>query len=367
MLLTTHHQSRTRRGFTLVEVLTAAALTLFIMAIMATAFQVGLDSLSHLKGAATLSDQLRTVKGIMQRDLDATHLEDEDGNEVLLSQLNGRTWLGTSDQGRKGYFLVQQPTAPSPTLGDPYFTEVSQALDVDGVGSQRATNHVLSMTVKLEGDKKENALVAEAPLNMVIDPSNNLSLLNNPTSEYASKWGQVTYFLVPVRTNPADPTTAITTSDDNGLTPIPLYTLHRRQQVLSMTTPPTPILGTGFVDISTDVSGNINSAATITLVANRFGTTSNPRETTADGSDILLSNVVSFQVRLMVKSENPATAGDYEYKDLPTAGSFDSANPETMYPEVGGFKQNVIGLQIKVRVYDIRQKMTRQITIEQKL
>ena len=41
---------RTREGFTLVEMLVAVALTLFIMVLLSQAFAAGLEAFRHLKG-----------------------------------------------------------------------------------------------------------------------------------------------------------------------------------------------------------------------------------------------------------------------------------------------------------------------------
>ncbi|MGL6097934.1 MAG: PulJ/GspJ family protein, partial [Fimbriiglobus sp.] len=75
-----------RRGFTLVELLVAAALSVVIMYILATAFKTGTDTLSSLKSLGTLSDQLRTAQTVLGADLAAPHLEDENGNVVPVSR-----------------------------------------------------------------------------------------------------------------------------------------------------------------------------------------------------------------------------------------------------------------------------------------
>ena len=95
---------RPRRGFTLVELLVACALTVLIMAVLATAFQTGLATFSHLKSTVGLSEQLRSAESVMRRDLEATHLEDADGVPVRISS------LGATPPAR-GYLEVIQATA----------------------------------------------------------------------------------------------------------------------------------------------------------------------------------------------------------------------------------------------------------------
>ena len=344
-MLMTQYQSCTRRGFTLVELLTASALTLFIMSIMATAFQVGLDSLSHLKGAATLSDQLRTVKGIMQRDLEATHLEDEYGKEKAISQLDGKEWKNdTSIKDRKGYFLVSQPSTPeamTPAANSAVNTAIKYDFEGtdDGVASYRVTDQILSMTIKLKGGKPED-------LYTVTDSTG--------ASQFVSQWSEVTYFL--------KATTSIETSTDNGLTAVPLHTLHRAQRLLMTKT--TPFSGTAVDNPGLSINGaNLTTPSDVIDQTKRYGGAATPTPDTTGGSDILLSNVVSFQVRLMLEGAG-TTATTYDYVELPTGmTSFDSAADRSA--TIGD--RNVIGIQIKIRVYDSRQKMTRQITLEEKL
>src|SRR5687767_11429926 len=74
-----------RPGFTLVELLVATALIVVIMAILATAFSVGMDTFSELKSIGDLSEQLRTADDVLRRDLAAAHMEDPAGSVVRVS------------------------------------------------------------------------------------------------------------------------------------------------------------------------------------------------------------------------------------------------------------------------------------------
>src|SRR5437762_2977091 len=66
---------RTREGFTLVEMLVAVALTLFIMVLLSQAFAAGLEAFRHLKGIGDMEERLRTTSIILRQDLLSPHFE----------------------------------------------------------------------------------------------------------------------------------------------------------------------------------------------------------------------------------------------------------------------------------------------------
>jgi len=64
-----------RRGFSLVELMVAMALIVFIMAILSEAFKDASDTFRVLKGVNDLAERLRAVTGLMRRELAADHFE----------------------------------------------------------------------------------------------------------------------------------------------------------------------------------------------------------------------------------------------------------------------------------------------------
>src|SRR5262249_13030922 len=62
-----------RRGFTLVEMLVAMALTMFIMVILSEAFATGLDSFRQLKAIGDMEESLRAAATVLRADLAADH------------------------------------------------------------------------------------------------------------------------------------------------------------------------------------------------------------------------------------------------------------------------------------------------------
>src|SRR3954471_20148292 len=66
---------RRRQGFTLVELMVAMALIVFIMAILAQAFGAASKTFRDLKGAGDLAERLRAINTMLRRDLAADHFE----------------------------------------------------------------------------------------------------------------------------------------------------------------------------------------------------------------------------------------------------------------------------------------------------
>ena len=64
---------RQRRAFTLVEMLVAMALIIFIMAILSEAFVAGLETFRQLKAIGDMQEKLRSVATVLRRDLAAEH------------------------------------------------------------------------------------------------------------------------------------------------------------------------------------------------------------------------------------------------------------------------------------------------------
>src|SRR5262249_25303957 len=101
---------RRRRGFTLVELLVAMALTLFIMVILSEAFSAGLSSFRQLKAVSVMQERLRTAASILRRDLRANLFPQASGNPLTVSGLDLTS--PTYQAPNVGFFrLWQQNTA----------------------------------------------------------------------------------------------------------------------------------------------------------------------------------------------------------------------------------------------------------------
>src|SRR5438045_3369793 len=64
-----------RRGFTITELLVAMALIVFIMYILAEAFDSGLSTFRKLKSISDMNDRLRTAHNTIRKLLAADHFE----------------------------------------------------------------------------------------------------------------------------------------------------------------------------------------------------------------------------------------------------------------------------------------------------
>ncbi len=391
---------RPRRGFTLVELLVACALTVLIMAVLATAFKTGLDTFSNLKSTVGLSEQLRAAESVMRRDLEAPHLENADGVAVRVS--SGAT-------APRGYFEVLQATQPNAA------TFVKEGTE-DGTDSYRGTDQAIFCTTHLGGKSAQELYFGEAP--DTVDPSFADYLPQGST--YASDWAELAFFL-----RPSGP---FTKSDDPTVLPVQLFTLHRRQRVLARKSVLLPFGGayatpddyrTAYPDasISSQVQlvppgpmpppvqyARLNDPSTVQGRRDRFGyyTTGPAAGSVPDpvmpdsfgsarsfssvlrasgaaiGTDILVTNVVSMHVRVLdgtgkfydrfTQVPNPAPsppAPPY----LPGSG----VAPPTSYPNSGateGFRLDTApanvqmrAIQIKLRVYDTKNRLTRQLTM----
>ncbi|HEY7425915.1 MAG TPA: prepilin-type N-terminal cleavage/methylation domain-containing protein [Gemmataceae bacterium] len=130
---------RRRQGFTLVELLVAMALVMFIMAILSQAFAAATQTFRDLKSAADMAEKLRTTTGIMRRYLASDHFE----GKRRLSDPN----FWQNGPPREGFFRVWH--------GAPSFFE-GHGLDANEPPSLLSTSHALHFTVKLRGNQRDD-------------------------------------------------------------------------------------------------------------------------------------------------------------------------------------------------------------------
>ncbi len=370
------HTAR-RSGFTLVELIVAAGLTVLIMAVLATGFQVGLQSLSTLKSAGDLADRLRTTETMLRLDLDAPHFDTgSNPGSLPLSELG----IGVAPAG--GFFQIRQGGA-----------SVLEGIDQDSLSSTRvvtsaipvavtaSTTHSLSMTVRRTGKTPGDlfAAVDGGVGTILAQPANQMDVAVTG-STYVTDWAEVHWFL--------DTSRPVV---QNGVTTFPLC---RRVRLLTKSPPPLPPAppGSSLAEVvSADPAGNTNTLATIANPANRlvpaaFTALANP---VRFGDDIVITNVVSFEVK---PTWQPVVGGPAPRTNFaPSAPSvlnadfpFDDLSPgngvNTVFDTfLGGFAPaitspanqvtpvRITGVQIKIRVYDAKNKLTRQAVVTSKL
>jgi type II secretory pathway pseudopilin PulG len=401
-------KSRRRHGFTLIEILVAMGLTIFILSILAECFIAGADLFRGLKAVGDLNASLRTATNILSSDLSADHFE---GKRRLS---DSKFWIAL-DNGppKQGYFYLEQgnPIAPA---SDPQYEQT----DADGIPSRRRTVSTpnsltfsgckLAMTVKARGYQPQNYFSASIPGGPLLTIA---TTLGNPAGRYqaagsfSSQWVEVSYFLAPVQGS-AVPVTASGT---------PLYGLYRQQRLIIASNTNTALNWTATQQIpgsylatynskfSCQVNPNasassvlyFNGPADVTIperraafafpgVAQRSGGTqgfvpvnfvsTNPNGFYIDasnnpsGEDLLLTDVLSFDIQVLT------TLNTSDFADLPSPYYFDTwsnrqddvynytnattaVNPNSSY--------QILALKITLRVYDEKTQLARQITLIQ--
>jgi prepilin-type N-terminal cleavage/methylation domain-containing protein len=219
---------RPRRGFTLVEMLVAMALIIFIMVILTEAFTAGMESFRALKTIGDMNEKLRTAANVLRKDLQADHF---DGRKRLS---DASFWV--EGPPREGFFRIWQGRPllvdPNDPTGTP-MRSIYEGIDDDGIPSYRATNHFLHFTVKLRANRRDQFASATLPVGPPLTsqtpsslfktggPFDNLFQVSRrfqiPPS-YTSQWYEVVYFLQAV---PGDLAASVTQR----------YTLFRHQRL----------------------------------------------------------------------------------------------------------------------------------------
>lgn len=315
-------------AFTITEMLVSLAIIMFIMAIVSEAFVAGLDSFRQMKAVGDLDQRLRAATILLRNDLMADHF-----NQPPMKVSN----ITLNPPPKQGYFHVQDPGS------------VPEGADGDGIPSVRSgTPPLLAFTVnwsKGSGDKqdphlmrRQNYLAAFCPPLASLTPPQYYDV-PAPGQNYLSQTAEVAYFLTP----------------NNASTPggTPLFSLHRRQCLLLTPEGAERVAGqTGtpsvHYDISYGPSGKFNTLEDVASQASRSVLLATPLTAPNNvGTDIILTDVLSFTVRLMPSGTNT-------FVDL----SYDTAAP-------GG--SLIRAVEITLRVWDVKTSTTRQITVVQDL
>lgn len=410
MISTRTCTTRSRRGFTLVELMVAAALAITIMWILAESFKMGIDFARSARSTGDMMTQLNNVGQIMTRDLQFNHFIGTptvtNSNGKLASQRldqlgsSGTTTNATGYIPPNGYFQLYSPPAASSTS------------DTEGFQINTATATTLQFTAYQPGGSAQNQYFATVG-----------------GTVYTSRAAEIALFLgspsgAGVATGVTPPTP--------GLTSQPLYNLYRRQRLVGVTsddavnlaqavaadqsagwtlgsgevisvtpmTPPTPATTTPTINtlagfssgtaarLAPYVAGTTYQAPSFAPLSSTYGRA---------GDDILLTNVLSFEV-LASWSTNTSSLGvsaipvaynssprsfssnsnyPYDYLSLSSMNTKVLPNLFDTWSQVSGwnnlsnlgtnFSGNLIpmpirvtSLQITVRIYDPKTKQARQ-------
>jgi prepilin-type N-terminal cleavage/methylation domain-containing protein len=419
---------RRRSGFTLVEVLVAMALILFIMTILGAAFSAATQTVSDLKSAGDLAEKLRGAATVIKRDLEANQLTQAGGTPVRLKDL----WSGATPQPPQTGFLRLFEGNPA----------VLEGTDINGQPSYYQTSASLAYTITLTqpcGARRNDYLSAYVPGTPLVyagDPGQTPpdqryeDTPNTATpSVYNYASAEAALFLVPT----GDVTDASGTGGAQKL-----YALYRRQFLTvpngwgPSNTSPYPVgPASQYVEVSIlpsagevpTASPTFNSLTELTMpikrfwmnrgnpagvyqaappppaIPNRFGyATMGDCNPAYKASDLLMPDVLSMDVRVLL-------AGDSDFRDLfdqqvqqyatgPSGGNnpaftgagtprvFDTwsgAGPYALWNTPGlltsvplfmradGVTISIRAIQVTLRVWDFKTKKTRQVTIVQEM
>ncbi|MBO0700610.1 MAG: prepilin-type N-terminal cleavage/methylation domain-containing protein [Zavarzinella sp.] len=235
-----------RAAFTLVEMMVAMALTLFIMAIIAEVFGSAQRTFSAMRTAGQLQERMRSGAMVLRRDLQSEHFDGpfvagRGGPRVGDQRLDQAGWVPS----RRGYFEIRQ-FAPSIYEPIQYFVNNGGVplTDGEGIVSTRAdgptvanpsTGHVLRMTVHLPDLSAPELFAAELPATVTAVTVNGQGpvplAINNKINSFVtgqpfvySRWAEVQYFL---KAN------GESTPQTNNGPSLPLYSLRRRVRLLA--------------------------------------------------------------------------------------------------------------------------------------
>jgi prepilin-type N-terminal cleavage/methylation domain-containing protein len=375
---------RARGGFTLIELMVAMALTLFIMVILSQAFVASLDTFSGLKAIGDMQQNLRTAEVMLRDDLSQDHFEGKRRVSDLTIVANASELNAHHPQA--GFFAVRQSSPLSAVAGAPYYNEGNDSFTVPSV---RAVDHMIYMTVKRKGNRPENffntALQGDAGtlgtffnVNTAYDiPSTDLPYSTqtlkydgSTTGYFSSQWAEVLYYLVRTGSTeqPNDPTSTLGT---------PTYGLYRAQFV--MVPDATNLTGKfanakldpTFIGLSCNPDGatlKFYTPADAAVIGQRVI----PDLTAFDPLDprvfkaatLVCPNVIAFNVRIISLNANLTnlTFGDLSFAST-YKGVYDTAKFQvTGYPNNG-----LRGIQVTLRVWDNKTRQTRQATVTQDL
>jgi len=388
---------RRRQGFTLVELLVATALIMFIMVILTQAYTASMKAFQDLKAYGDMDKRLRTVSRTLRDDL---------SNYALYGQGNTRkyisdpTFFSANWPPTQGFFRIYNGGNSAGSPSDPYYT--FEGSDGDGIAGRRAQDHILHFTMqKPQGNDRSNYFFGA-----LTDPNSPLfatypdTLYQVPGSIFSTTWAEVAYFLYPNGATAAGST--------------PLYGLYRRQLLVldsstaqaantsnAANTTPIPNAKASFYSgkISMKVQGPslyFNSPADLASPPNRLGMNGvmpaysppgSPNYLTyqpiGDGSDLLLTDVISFEVKPLVPSATDPSDPSSPYVPLYQIGGFNDPNnsfgnarvfdtwtqdPTNTYNANNvPLQVQIQALEITVRVWDFKSQMTRQMTIVKEL
>jgi len=361
--MTRNYRTHTRRGFTLVELMIAAAITVLIMTVLSICFQTSMKAMSAMRAQGDAADQLRAVGEVIKRDFKADHhlpMEPDPSGLILNS---GK---------RISDYRFDNLATPAPATGFVYIQSPASTMEGND-GSFDSTlggnSTVVWFTCVLPGGSDANVYTA-----------------TSGGVVFTSEAAEVAYFLLP------------NGQFTSGSPQLPLYNLYRRQRLVAMSTDKQATFpAADFEVISTFLAPGPTVNTMNTLASGtRNGVALSPLFSAGRiGDDIILSNVLSFEVKPTWTTQVPASfppprpfppfgptglsVGAVDNNNLTNPYSTDSPydtlhmytapNPYTNMTStfdtlsLGTSRIRVNGVQVRLRVYDTKVKTARQLSL----
>ena len=374
--------TRGRQGFTLVELLVAAALCVIIMSVLATVFQISIDTMRQLRSTTDMADQLRAATEVIRLDLQNDHFvagasSFNQSTKLSGQQVDATGWVPPAG----GFFRI---------LSNNGTQEGSDGLGLFSFRADGTVGNLLHFTSIAPTGLDRDLYTAP-----ITSPTT-----GNPINSQAA---EIAYFLVAM---PGGPTTG-------GPSPVSLFTLIRRQRLVALN--PTvatqfnlavassPTLAPGFISLNA-TTGQTNTLADVINPANRLGganatgTPATPLNPNASGSlaadaqmgplsstpgdDFLLSNVISLDVRVLWTAVSASAVLPQSFANTTTGVIINSESPFDALSNAGtaefdtrlGSTTNlppnqirVRSIQVRIRIWDPKVQNARQATITQAL
>ncbi len=393
------HRRHARRGFTLVELMVATALVVLILTILAVAFGAATDSLSRLRSMGNMATDLRGAQDKLRADLEAEHFDSGDSPGVL--RLADLKYDQLTPGGRQttppvsGYVRIEQSAS------------IYEGEDADRMSSTRA-NDAIEFTVKRLGTSPDDLFVVPATTPELLARSASDTPI--AANQFVTKWARVRWFL----------------GNAQNVGGVQTFTLYRSVRAISpvsgLPIAPATLTAAELPLVSHTSANRTHSLGDLTsplvrldadaaAVPTRFTIPYQPG-TANQGDDIMLSNVTSFEVKptwtggsrgprqflpaaIAIGTPIPDGAGlgttqnlDYPFDDLPLVTEnttlanqrvFDTWSPVVQNPappppatpnawNVPGsnlslpLRIRVTALQVKIRVFDPKTLLTRQVS-----
>ena len=309
-----------RAGFTLVELLVAMALTVFIMMILTQAFGTGMETFKTLRSIGAMQNDLRSAAGLLKSDLEQSHFE---GTRRLSDQ---DFWKSPV---REGFFVLQGGTITSE--GSP------------SDNSARA-NGLLHFTRRAKGNRRENFTLVQASGSGLQSTPGNANICQLPgdaqvtdTNSAGSQWAEVAWYLV------SKPSTVSN-----------LYSLYRTELlvVANSNFSAGSFNSASYPGFAVDASSNLLTAKQLATGTRGFRPGGDEATFAANKrASLMLDNVLSFRVQQL-------RAGDIDFVDV--TSSLDTNNGNAGNPPIKA-------IRVTIRVCDPGNETTRQISMVQEL